>query len=169
MEKIALVNEKDEIIGFEEKMEVHYKGLLHRAFSVILYNDQGEMLLQQRSYDKYHSPGLWTNSCCSHQLEADASILEAAKRRTIEELGVLVNDLKCVGVLQYRCDFENELIENEIDSLFIGHYDGDIPFNREEINAVKWMAKKDILAWIEKEPEVFTYWFKLLIQNKEIF
>lgn len=168
MEKIALVNEKDEIIGFEEKMEVHYKGLLHRAFSVILYNDQGEMLLQQRSYDKYHSPGLWTNSCCSHQLEADESILEAAKRRTIEELGVLVNDLKCVGVLQYRCDFENELIENEIDSLFIGHYNGDIPFNREEINAVKWMAKKDILAWIEKEPEVFTYWFKLLIQNKEI-
>ncbi len=71
-------------------------------------------------------------------------------------------------MLQYRCDFENELIENEIDSLFIGHYDGDIPFNREEINAVKWMAKKDILAWIEKEPEVFTYWFKLLIQNKEI-
>lgn len=165
MEKIAIVNEKDEIIGFEEKMYVHEKGILHRAFSVVIYNVEGKMLLQQRSYAKYHSPGLWTNACCSHQLEKDKDIIAAAHRRLEEELGIQVENLKIVGLLDYQCSFENNLIENELDTLMIGYYDGEISFNHDEINDIKWIEKEELVKWKDSKPEEFTYWFRLLLDK----
>lgn len=165
MEKIAIVNSEDQIIGYEEKMKVHLEALCHRAFSVILYNDKGEMLIHQRNLEKYHSPGLWTNACCSHQLEKDGSILNAAHRRLKEELGIEVAKLNEVGVLSYKATFDNGLTENEIDHIFIGAYDGDVPFNKEEVHAIKWIKPEDLKQWIKEKPDDFTVWFKLLIEK----
>lgn len=165
VEKIAIVNDVDEIIGYEEKMYVHEEAIKHRAFSVIVYNRQGEMLIQRRNLEKYHSPGLWTNACCSHQLEKDETILQAAKRRTVEELGIVVDGLEEMGVLSYCASFENGLTENEIDHIFKVNYDGAIPFNPEEIHEVKWIAMSDLKSWVESSPEDFTVWFKLLIEK----
>lgn len=166
MEYIAIVNELDEIKGYEEKIYVHEQGILHRAFSVILYNDNKKILIQQRSSKKYHSPSLWTNSCCSHERKSDKTILNAAKRRVFEELGIERIEIKEVDIFKYKCDFKNGLIENEIDHIFIGKYNGEVNFNREEIDAVKWISEEEILQWIEDRPEEFTYWFKVLMNRK---
>lgn len=165
MEKIAIVNDKDEIIGYEEKMVVHEKAIKHRAFSVIVYNSCGEMLIQRRNLEKYHSPGLWTNACCSHQLEKDSSILHAAKRRTFEELGIVVDGLEEIGVLSYCASFDNGLTENEVDHIFKVNYEGEIPFNPDEIHEVKWLEISELKNWIESNPEIFTVWFKLLMEK----
>lgn len=166
MEKIAIVDERDTIIGYEEKMKVHIEKIRHRAFSVLLYNDNGECLIHQRNLEKYHSPGLWTNACCSHQLEKDQSIKEAAYRRVREELGINVLSLEEIGVLTYCASFDNGLTENEIDHVFKGVYNGPIPFNPEEVHDVKWIEIGALKAWIDKSPEDFTVWFKLLVEKE---
>lgn len=166
MEKIAIVDDEDRIIGYEEKMKVHIEKTKHRAFSVLLYNKKGECLVHQRNLEKYHSPGLWTNACCSHQLEGDASILAAAKRRVKEELGIEIDVLEEVGVLTYCATFDNGLTENEVDHIFKGHYDGEIPFNPEEVHDVKWIKIESLKEWIETSPESFTVWFKLLVERQ---
>ena len=165
MEKIAVVNKQNEILEYEEKMYVHEKGMLHRAFSVIIYDEMENMLIQQRSAKKYHSPSLWTNACCSHQLEKDGSIINAANRRLYEELHLENIDLNVVGKIEYRCDFENGLIENEIDTLMLGKYSGDIEFNPDEIDDVKWISRDKLNEWRAKSPEEFTYWFKILLME----
>lgn len=165
MERIAIVDDEDRIIGYEEKMKVHIEKIKHRAFSVLLYNKQGECLIHRRNLEKYHSPGLWTNACCSHQLEGDASILAAAKRRVKEELGIEIDVLEAVGVLTYCATFDNGLTENEVDHIFKGLYDGEIPFNPEEVHEVKWIKIESLKEWIETSPESFTVWFKLLVER----
>lgn len=166
MEYIAIVNESDEIIGYKEKMYVHEQGILHRAFSVIIYDNDDNMLIQQRSSAKYHSPSLWTNSCCSHERESDGMIVNAAKRRVFEELRIEHIDLIEVDTFKYECHFENNLVENEIDHIFIGKYNGNVNFNKEEIDAVRWIGEEELLQWIEEKPEEFTYWFKVLMKRK---
>ncbi|WP_160679418.1 isopentenyl-diphosphate Delta-isomerase [Clostridium sp. C8-1-8] len=167
MEKIAVVNDRDEIVGYEEKMFVHEKGILHRAFSVLIVNSKKEMLLQRRSLIKYHSPGEWTNACCSHQRENE-SILEAAKRRIFEELGIKRIELKESFVFQYKCHFSNGLWENEIDHVYIGRYEDYMEeFDEEEVEEVKWIEIEALKTWIKDRPEDFTYWFKVLMKEVE--
>lgn len=165
MEKIAIVDEFDQIVDFKEKLYVHENALLHRAFSVILFNKNDEMLLQKRSSKKYHSPSLWTNACCSHQLECDKNIQNAAKRRLFQELGLLNIKLSKVGVIKYRCDFDDGLSENEIDHIFVGKYNGDTNYNVDEIDELKWIAIDNLKSWIDEKPEEFTYWFKMMIKQ----
>ncbi|MGX8794819.1 isopentenyl-diphosphate Delta-isomerase [Fusibacter sp. JL298sf-3] len=165
MERIALVDENDIIVGYEEKMRVHEEGLLHRAFSIVLYNSCGEMLIQQRAHTKYHSPSLWTNACCSHQRESDASLIAAAERRLYEELGIENVLLKPLDKITYKASFDNGLTEYEVDTVFTGVYDGVLPFNPEEIDAVLWIAPKALKKWRTEKPEVFTVWFKILLDD----
>lgn len=163
-EYIAIVDKEDNITGYEEKMLVHEKGILHRAFSVLLLNNKNEVLLQRRALEKYHSPGEWTNTCCSHQ-RVDESIKEAAVRRLKEELGIEFYNIEEKFVFHYECKFSNELYENEIDHVFIGRYNGNIDmFNKNEICDTKWISYLELMDWISKSPKDFTFWFKNIME-----
>jgi isopentenyl-diphosphate delta-isomerase len=161
MTELILVNERDEAIGTMEKMQAHREALLHRAFSVILRNSAGEILLQQRAFDKYHSGGLWTNTCCSHPAPGE-DILAASKRRLIEELGIHCNDLKEVYHFIYKAELDNELTEHELDHVVVGTYDGEIIPNSEEVHAVAYVTSEELNRRITNEPEQFTVWFKAI-------
>lgn len=162
MEYVVLVNEQDEPIGTCEKMEAHEKALLHRAFSVFLFNDKGEMLIHQRAHSKYHSPGLWTNACCSHQ-RPEESTLDAAHRRMQEELGIDC-DIKEIFSFQYKAPFDNGLTEHELDHVLIGQYNTlDMPLNPEEVAAVKFISLKDLEADVAQHPSQYTEWFKIAL------
>ena len=163
MEEVILVNEQDDVIGRAEKLEAHKNGLLHRAFSVFVFNDNEELLLQQRAHHKYHSPGLWTNTCCSHP-RPDEVTIEAARRRCLEEMGIVIT-LKEIFSFVYKVDFENGLTEHEYDHVYIGTYNKDPYINKDEVNAFKWAStsniKKDLLA----NPNHYTVWFKLCFER----
>ena len=156
MEKIVLVNIDDEIVGSAEKMEVHRKGLLHRAFSIFIINDKGEMLIQKRNDSKYHSGGLWTNSCCSHQ-RINEELDEAIHRRLQEELGF---DCKLQEQFDfvYRTVFRDSLIEYELDHVYIGNYSGEVNVNEEEISEFRWISKDELKDKLNKEAQKFTTW-----------
>ena len=130
-EKVILVNKDDEQLGLMAKMEAHEKGILHRAFSVFVFNKEGELLLQQRALDKYHSPGLWTNTCCSHQRDGESNI-EAGKRRLHEEMGFDC-ELKELFSFLYKASFDNGLTEHELDHVMMGHYDEDPVVNLDHV------------------------------------
>lgn len=160
MEKIAVVDMNDKIIGYEEKMYVHELGIPHRAFSILLFNKNNEVLLQRRALNKYHSPGEWTNTCCSHQRKNE-TLLQAANRRLKEELGIEGVALEEVFVFHYKCKFSNDLYENEIDHVYIGRYDGEVDkLNPKEVCDVKWISYENLALWMIKSPEEFTFWFK---------
>ncbi|WP_055669262.1 isopentenyl-diphosphate Delta-isomerase [Desnuesiella massiliensis] len=164
-ERILLVNEYDKEVGYEEKLTVHKKGLLHRAFSIFIFDKNGRLLLQKRDSLKYHSPSLWTNTCCSHQREGEL-LEEAIHRRLKEEMGFDC-DLKEIFQFTYKTEFKNELIENEYDHVFIGRYDGTIVPNKEEVEDFKWAHLNEIKEDIKNNPEGYTYWFKLIINKVE--
>jgi isopentenyl-diphosphate delta-isomerase len=159
MEQIILVNEQDEAIGVMEKMEAHEKALLHRAFSVFIFNKDGLMLLQQRALTKYHSPGLWTNACCSHPRPGE-DVKNAALRRLNEELGFSVNVEKAFD-FTYRAVFDNGLTEHEFDHVFVGVYDGAIQPAPEEVSAVIYKSMNAIADDIVSVPQDYTEWFKI--------
>jgi len=162
-EKVILVNEKDEPIGLMPKMEAHEKGLLHRAFSVFVFNDKNELMLQQRALSKYHSPGLWTNTCCSHQREGESNI-EAGKRRLQEEMG-FTNDLKDTMAFIYKAPFDNGLTEHEFDHILVGNFN-DLPdLNPQEVSAWKWMKLEEVQKDIKNHPESYTEWFKIIFDK----
>lgn len=163
MEELILVDENDQEIGVMEKMEAHEKGLLHRAFSVLLFNNEGKLLLQQRALNKYHSPGLWTNTCCSHPRPMETTEA-AANRRLFEEMG-LHAPLKEVFHFTYRAELEYGLIEHEIDHVFIGYSDETPHLNLEEIMGFKWMSLSDIQSDMRSNPSRYTAWFHLLIMD----
>lgn len=142
-----------------DKMEVHQKGLIHRAFSIFIFNSRGEMLLQQRALTKYHSAGLWSNSCCSHPHPGE-EIKEAASRRLNEELG-FETSLEKIFDFVYRVSFENGLVENEFDHVFVGHYDGNIKKNLEEVNDYVFKPMEQIALELKNTPENYTAWFKI--------
>ena len=156
-----MVNESDEQIGTMEKMEAHLKGVLHRAFSIFIFNSKGEMLLQQRAPGKYHNGGLWTNACCSHPLP-DELILSAAKRRLLEEMGFTTN-LSPAFNFTYKATFNNGLTEYEYDHVFTGLYDGDINANASEVSDYCYKAVDDIEASLLTHPQKYTEWFKLAL------
>lgn len=162
-ERLILVNEKDEPIGLMPKMEVHERGLLHRAFSVFIMNSKGETMLQRRALQKYHSPGLWTNTCCSHQKQGETNI-EAGKRRMMEEMG-FVADLKELFSFIYKAPFDNGLTEHEFDHVLIGYYDGVPDINESEVAEWKWMSLNDIRLDISNNPNNYTEWFKIIFDK----
>ena len=160
---IVLVNEKDEALGSMNKLLVHQKGLLHRAFSIILINDHGQMLIHQRQNNKYHSGGLWSNACCSHPKKDEATI-DAANRRLHEELNMSCR-LEHIFSFTYRVALENSLVEHEFDHVFIGRTNHTPDFNKDEISNIKWIDIDHLLEKVKKEPNEFTFWFKLLMND----
>jgi len=162
-EQVILVDKKDNQIGLMPKMEAHEKALLHRAFSVFTFNDKGELLLQQRAADKYHSPLLWTNTCCSHQRNGETS-LEAGKRRLQEEMGFTC-ELEEVFSFIYKAPFDNGLTEHELDHVMIGSYNENPIINPEEVESFKWMTLEEVKVDMELQPEIYTVWFTIIFNE----
>lgn len=162
-ENVILVNQKDEQIGLMPKLEAHEKAVLHRAFSVFVLNDQNEIMLQQRAHQKYHSPLLWTNTCCSHQREGETNI-QAGSRRLFEEMG-FETELKELFHFIYKAPFDNGLTEHELDHVMIGYYNDDPKINREEVESWKWMDIDDVAKDIQLHPEIYTVWFKIIFDE----
>lgn len=162
-EKVILVDENDNQIGLMPKMEAHEKAVLHRAFSVFIFNDENELMLQQRALHKYHSPGLWTNTCCSHQRDGESNI-EAGKRRLNEEMG-FVTDLRETTSFVYKAPFDNGLTEHELDHVMIGNYNEEPIINRDEVASWKWMPLEDVKVDIALSPEKYTAWFKIIFEK----
>lgn len=162
-DQVILVNEKDEQIGLMEKIEAHEKALLHRAFSVFVFNKNGELMLQQRALTKYHTPGLWTNTCCSHQREGESNI-EAGKRRLMEEMG-FSTELKDTISFIYKAPFDNGLTEHEYDHILVGQYDEDPNPNPDEVNAWKWVSLEEVKEDMKVNPDVYTEWFKIIFDK----
>ncbi|SFU76727.1 isopentenyl-diphosphate delta-isomerase [Pustulibacterium marinum] len=162
-ERLILVNEKDEPIGLMPKMETHEKGLLHRAFSVFIMNDKGETMLQRRALHKYHSPGLWTNTCCSHQREGETNI-EAGKRRMMEEMGCTAELTELFSFI-YKAPFDNGLTEHEFDHVMVGYSNEAPNINPDEVAEWKWMSLNDIKLDIAKNPADYTEWFKIIFEK----
>jgi isopentenyl-diphosphate delta-isomerase len=166
-ENVILVDKNDTQIGLMSKLDAHKKGVLHRAFSVFVLNNNNEIMLQKRAYNKYHSGGLWTNTCCSHQRGGENSI-EAGKRRLLEEMG-FETELKIITSFIYKVEFENGLTEHELDYLLIGKYLKSPVINKQEVADWKWMKVELIADDIKLNPNNYTSWFKIIFdkfQNK---
>ncbi len=163
MEELVLVDEQDKAIGVMEKLEAHQKGLLHRAFSIFIFNQSGQLLIQQRALSKYHSAGLWTNTCCSHPRPGE-DVLMAAKRRLLEEMG-LETELTYKTAFIYRSEFENGLTEYEYDHIFTGTTEINPILNKEEVENYKWQSIKELKKEMEIFPEKFTTWFKIAMKR----
>jgi len=162
-EQVILVNERDEQIGTMPKLEAHVKGVLHRAFSVFVLNEKGELLLQQRAATKYHSPLLWTNTCCSHQRVGESNI-NAGKRRLFEEMG-FVTELKDVISFIYKAPFSNGLTEHEFDHVLVGSYNDNPDFNKDEVQSFKWMTLEEVKKDMDIQPQIYTEWFKIIFDK----
>ena len=162
-ENVILVDALDNQLGLMPKMEAHEKAVLHRAFSVFIFNDKGELMLQQRAAHKYHSPLLWTNTCCSHQRDGESNI-EAGKRRLIEEMGFKTN-LKEVFSFVYKAPFDNGLTEHELDHVMIGNFNGPPTINPDEVASYKWMTLEAVKKDIELQPNIYTAWFKIIFKE----
>ncbi len=162
-EQVILVDENDNQIGLMPKMEAHEKAVLHRAFSVFVFNDKNELMLQQRAMHKYHSPGLWTNTCCSHQRDGESN-LEAGKRRLQEEMGFVTGLQESTSFI-YKAPFDNGLTEHEYDHVMIGHYSDAPVLNADEAADWKWMSLEDVKQDIVAYPELYTAWFKIIFEK----
>ena len=162
-EKVILVDREDNPVGTLPKMEAHEKGVLHRAFSVFILNKKGELMLQQRALHKYHSPALWTNTCCSHQRDGEEN-LQAGTRRLEEEMGFSV-PLEELFSFIYKAPFDNGLTEHELDHVMLGYYEGIPEINSDEVNAWKWMSLNEIASDLTVNPESYTVWFKIIFER----
>lgn len=162
-EEVILVNELDEQIGLMPKLEAHQKAILHRAFSVFVLNKNNEIMLQQRAHQKYHSPLLWTNTCCSHQRNGESNI-EAGSRRLFEEMGFRV-ELKELFHFIYKAPFDNGLTEHELDHVMIGYFDENPIINPEEVEDWKWMKIEEVKEDMLLHPEIYTVWFKIIFDE----
>ncbi len=162
-EQVILVNEKDEPIGLMNKLEAHEKAVLHRAFSVFVLNDKNEVMLQQRAHHKYHSPLLWTNTCCSHQRAGETNI-EAGKRRLFEEMGIKT-ELKELFHFIYKAPFDNGLTEHELDHVMIGNSNEEPNINGDEVETWKWMKIEDIKEDMIQNPKIYTIWFQIIFNE----
>jgi len=160
--KIIIVDKNDSEIGTGEKLITHKEGKLHRAFSVFLFNSKGEMLIQKRAKTKYHSPSLWSNACCSHP-RPNQKLEKEVKKRLKEEMGIEC-DLKEIFSFVYKAKIGN-LIEHEFDHVFLGKFNGKPKPNKEEVQAWEWITIKNLIADIKKNPQNYTYWFKLILNR----
>lgn len=162
-EQVVVVSENDEILGLMEKMEAHENGILHRAFSVFLFNDKGEMLLQKRASGKYHSPNQWTNAVCSHP-KIDETYLEGAQRRLNEELGITANLTEKFSFI-YKADVGQNLWEHELDHVFTGNYEGSFVLNNDEVSEIRYISMQQLDEEMNANPEKFTEWFKIILKE----
>lgn len=153
--KVILVDETDREIGTEFKLKAHQEGKLHRAFSIFIFNSRGELLLQKRSAAKYHSGGLWSNTCCSHPQPGE-TILSAAHNRLKEEMGFDC-DLKEIFSFIYKTELGGGLTENEFDHVLVGNFDGELKFNLDEAEEIKWIDIELLTRDIEQNPNEYTY------------
>lgn len=164
-ERVILVDEQDKEVGTMEKIEAHEKALLHRAFSIFVLNDAGQMMLQRRALSKYHSPGLWTNTCCSHPRPGE-SLEEATRRRIVEEMGFEC-EMHEVFSFIYKAAFDRGLTEHELDHVFMGLHNGDPLINPDEVEEWKWIDVDDLLKDIDQFPDKYTVWFKIAVKEME--
>jgi isopentenyl-diphosphate delta-isomerase len=162
-EHVILVNEKDQEIGLMPKLEAHQKAVLHRAFSVFIFNSENELMLQKRASNKYHSPNLWTNTCCSHQRSGESNI-QAGTRRLYEEMG-FTTPLNEITSFIYKAPFDNGLTEHELDHIMVGYYNEDPVINSDEVEDWKWMKIEDVKNDISLNPDLYTAWFKIIFKN----
>jgi isopentenyl-diphosphate delta-isomerase len=163
MEQVILVDELDNELGTMEKMEAHQKGELHRAFSVLLYNSKGEILLQKRAKSKYHSGGLWTNACCSHP-QPNESMADATARKLLQEMGI-APQLRFAFKFIYQTRLEGNLVEHEYDHVFTGLFDGKPQINAEEVEDWRFVNLVSLKKDISENPASYTYWFPLIINH----
>jgi len=162
-EYVVLVDEQDQVLGQREKIEAHELGLLHRAFSVLLFNDRGELLLQQRAAHKYHSPLLWTNTCCSHQRPNETTLM-AAERRLKEEMGMSA-PMQTAFKFQYKATLDQGLTEHELDHVLFGYTNQDPNINPEEVAAFRWISMAQLLQELQSKRDSFTIWFQILLDQ----
>jgi len=162
-EFVVLVNPEDKVLGLMEKQQAHVNGLLHRAFSIFLFNSKGEMLLQKRASEKYHSPLKWTNAVCSHPRNEE-TYLEGAKRRMKEELGIEVEICEKFSFI-YKADVGNGLWEHELDHVFIGTFEDDFNLNKNEVEEVKYISMENLDKEMNENPENYTEWFKIILEE----
>jgi isopentenyl-diphosphate delta-isomerase len=160
MEHVILVNEKDEVLGTMEKMDAHHKGVLHRAISVFIYNSRGQMLIHQRALNKYHSGGLWTNTCCSHP-RPNESVLDAANRRLQEEMGMTCS-LATSHSFIYKAALDQDLWEHELDHVLVGITDAEPLPNPEEVMNYRWIDLPVLHKELQDNPVSYTEWFKII-------
>jgi len=168
-EQVVLVDEHDNPIGLMPKLEAHQKAVLHRAFSVFVLNDQNELMLQQRALHKYHSPGLWTNTCCSHQRSGESNI-QAGTRRLQEEMGFTTQLTELTSFI-YKAPFDNGLTEHELDHIMIGRYNDSPTINPDEVASWKWMPIEEVKLDVSAHPEHYTVWFVIIFERfyKDLF
>lgn len=162
-EEVILVDENDKPVGLMEKMQAHRLGVLHRAFSVFVFNSQNELLMQQRALNKYHSAGLWSNTCCSHPRQNEKTEA-AARRRLQEEMGMDLNLTYKTNFI-YKTTFDNNLTEHEFDHVFTAVSDALPKINPEEVNEYKYLGLEKLKEEIKQKPEAFTSWFKIAIEK----
>ena len=162
-DKVILVDNNDNQIGLMPKLEAHEKGVLHRAFSVFIFNNDGELMLQRRALTKYHSPGLWTNTCCSHQRDGETNII-SGKRRLNEEMGFDTELFEKTSFI-YKAKFDNGLTEHEFDHVLVGSYNHSPIINSIEVDSWKWMSMENVKKDIKDHPDNYTAWFKIIFKK----
>jgi isopentenyl-diphosphate delta-isomerase len=165
MEEVILVDEQDREIGTMEKLAAHQQGKLHRAFSILIFNSRGELMLQQRAMDKYHSGGLWTNTCCSHPRPGESAI-EAGRRKLVQEMG-FDSELTYSHKFIYKVELDNNLIEHEWDHVLIGYYDGEPAINKDEALNWKFIGIDELRKDVVNNPQDYTLWFKIILEQPE--
>lgn len=163
MEQVILVDENDCQVGLMEKQAAHVNPHLHRAFSIFIFNSKGELLMQQRALSKYHSPGLWTNTCCSHPRDGE-TLTEATSRRLMEEMGMTC-EMHEVYTFIYMAPVGQGLTEHEFDHVWIGRSDETPQINREEVESWKYVSLSDLKVDIQLHPELYTEWFKITFEE----
>lgn len=164
MEKVILVDKNNKEIGIEEKIRAHVKGKLHRAFSIFLFNSKNELLLQRRAKTKYHCGGLWTNTCCSHPRPGE-KIIDAAKRRLKEEMGIITEDIWNVSSFIYKAILGNGLTEHEYDYVLVGNCDESPKINLKEVDNWKWVTLEELKKDIKKNADKYTPWFRIILEK----
>lgn len=162
-ENVVLITEQDEPVGLMEKQEAHVAGVLHRAFSVFIFNDKGELLIQQRAFEKYHTPGKWTNTCCSHPREGE-TYEEGASRRLQEEMGFTC-PIEYQFNFIYKADVGQGLTEHELDHVFKGVYNEEPVINPKEVAAYKWIDFDELQQDVQNNPEEYTPWFRIILKE----
>lgn len=167
MEFVVLVDEQDNAIGTMEKQQAHVEGVLHRAFSIFIFNSEKKLLLQKRASSKYHCGGLWTNTCCSHPRENE-TVLDAANRRLEEEMGMSCN-LQSIFSFVYKAEFENGLTEHEFDHVFFGESNQTPTLNLEEVEDFRYVGMEELQIEINENPAHFTPWFLIALDRVKEF
>lgn len=164
MNTVILVDEHDVEVGTSEKLKAHQEGLLHRAFSIFIFNSKNELLIQQRAHEKYHSGGLWTNTCCSHPFP-NMDLVDCARDRLCEEMGLRVDELVVKNHFIYKAEFSNGLVEHELDYILVGYTNENPVLNPEEAQNFKWISLEDLKADIKLNPHLFTFWLKEIFKQ----